>query len=200
MSNYGPVENQEYNPFAVPTSGFEYPATGDLGDAERIRKELISHEASIKSIGVLYLLGATLGTLAGIFVVVAAVWAMAQDGQQDAAMGLFVGVFIVGLFVGQGIVGIGLRQLRPWTRIPVGILSGIGLLGVPVGTLINGYILYLMFSEKGSRVFAPEYQEIIRQTPHIKHQTSIIVKIFLVLLLVLLGLIVLASIFRGWGI
>jgi hypothetical protein len=49
--------------------------------------------------------------------------------------------------------------------------------------LINGYILYLVFSEKGRRVFSPEYQEIIRQTPHVKYQTSIIVKIFVGLLL-----------------
>ncbi|MEZ6034801.1 MAG: hypothetical protein R3C17_17035 [Planctomycetaceae bacterium] len=189
--------NQEYNPFAAPTSGFEYPAAGVGGDAERIRTELISHEASIKSIGVLYLLGAVFGTLAGIFLTVTAVYAMAQDGAQDAVVGLLAGIFITGLSLGQGFVGFGLRRLRGWTRIPVGILSGIGLLGFPVGTLINGYILYLIFSQKGSRVFAPEYQAIIQQTPHIKYQTSIIVKIFLVFLLAMIGFIILAAIFAG---
>lgn len=200
MSGNNPGKIEEYNPFEVPASGFDYPAVGfgaTAGDAERIRTELISHEASIKSIGVLYLLGAALGTLAGIFLTLAGVWAMAQNGQQDAVFGLMAGVFITGLSLGQGFVGFGLRRLRAWTRIPVGILSGIGLLGFPLGTLINAYILYLIFSTKGSRVFAPEYLEIIQQTPHIKYQTSRIVKIFLLFLLVVIGVFILSAIFVG---
>jgi hypothetical protein len=47
------------------------------------------------------------------------------------------------------------------------VLSGIGLLGFPIGTLINGYILYLFLSKKGRTVFAPEYQEVIEATPHV---------------------------------
>ena len=197
MSSHDFNENPEYNPFAAPASGFEYPVAGVNGDAERIRTELISHEASIQSIGVLYLLGAALGTLAGIFLTLTGVSAAVQNGQQDAVFGLMAGVFITGLSVGQGFVGLGLRRLRAWTRIPVGILSGIGLLGIPLGTLINGYILYLIFSTKGSRVFAPEYQTIIQQTPHIKYRTSLVVKIFLGFLLVVIGVIILAAILAG---
>ncbi len=99
-----------------------------------------------------------------------------------------LGVVLLGFF--QGIVGVGLRRLRGWTKIPVGVLSGLGLLSFPIGTLINGYILYLVFSEKGSRVFSPEYQEIIRQTPHIKYQTSIIVKILAGILLFVIAMII----------
>jgi len=197
MSRNNPSENMDYNPYAVPSEELGYASAGDGGDAERIRRELISHEASIQSIGVLYLLGAVFGTFAGIFITAAGVTAMTEHGQPDAAIVLLGGVLVTVLSIGQGFVGFKLRQLRSWTRIPVGILSGIGLLGIPIGTIINGYILYLIFGEKGSRVFAPEYQKIIQKTPHIKYQTSIIVKIFLVLLLVLIGLIVLAAVFAG---
>ena len=85
---------------------------------------------------------------------------------------------------------IGLRQLRSWARIVSGVLSGIGLLGFPLGTLLNGYILYLLFSKKGTMVFSDEYKRVIELTPGIKYRTSIVVWIFLGLLLVLLGVAV----------
>jgi hypothetical protein len=85
-------------------------------------------------------------------------------------------------------VGLGLRKLRPWTRIAAGILSGIGLIAFPLGTLINGYILYLLFSKKGSTVFSADYQRVIADTPHIKYRTSILVWIVLgLLVLVVVG-------------
>jgi hypothetical protein len=88
-------------------------------------------------------------------------------------------------------VGTGLRRLKRWARIPVGILSGIGLIGFPLGTIINAYILYLVFGKKGVTVFSDEYRLVIEQTPHIKYKTSIVVWIFLglVLLLIVAGLV-----------
>jgi hypothetical protein len=172
----------EYNPFAVSDAGFDTAAAGYTGDAEAIRRELISHEASVKSIGALYIFGAVVGVGIGVVLLAMSISAAGQNGQVDGG-GLLLSAGLMALIAFQGFVGIGLRQLRSWTRIPVGILSGIGLLGFPIGTLINGHILYLVFSEKGRRVFSPEYQEIIRQTPHVKYQTSIIVKIFVGLLL-----------------
>jgi hypothetical protein len=80
------------------------------------------------------------------------------------------------------------RRLKPWARIGSGILSGIGLLGFPIGTIINGYILYLLFSKKGSMVFSDEYKRVIQQTPHIKYRTSVIILVALGLLLFLMML------------
>ena len=68
------------------------------------------------------------------------------------------------------------------------VLSAIGLLGFPIGTLISAYFLYLLVSEKGKVVFSDEYKEVIRKTPHIRYKTSIVVWIFLGLLLLLIGL------------
>ena len=103
----------------------------------------------------------------------------------SATTGIFMlvfSVFVLALSVGQIFAAVGLRTLASWAKIPASIIAGFGLLGVPVGTLISAYVLYLIWSEKGKMVFSPEYKDVIRQTPHIKYKTSIIVWIFLGLL------------------
>ena len=95
-------------------------------------------------------------------------------------------LFVLG--AGQIWVGVGLRRLRKWARIPTGILSGLGLLGFPLGTIINAYILYLVFCQKGKTVFSEEYQIVVEQTPHLKYRTSIIVWILLALVLAFIAL------------
>lgn len=146
------------------------------GNSERIRQEHIKHEASVKSVGILYFLGSVFMILGG------AISLANGDG-----VSLVVGLFFVAIGGLQIWVGIGLRRLRPWARIPTGILSGLGLLGFPLGTLINAYILYLIFSQKGKTVFSEEYQRIIEETPHIKYKTSIVVWVLVGLLVALVG-------------
>ena len=150
--------------------------------AEEMRKKYLKHEASVKSIGLLYYLG-------GAILFLMALGAMgAVVGSQGKAEGIAIAVIILMLAVVQIWVGSGLRRLRSWARIPTAILSGIGLLGFPVGTLINGYILYLVFSQKGTTVFSRDYQAVIQQTPHIKYRTSAVVWIILgVILLLIIG-------------
>jgi hypothetical protein len=149
---------------------------------EDIRKEHIKHEASVKSIGILYYLGGAALTAVGLFG-----FAGAGMGNVVGAGELLIFIFFLLLGVGQLWVGFGLRRLRKWARIPTGILSGFGLLGFPLGTIINAYILYLVFSQKGKMVFSDEYRAVIEQTPHIKYRTSIIVWIVLGLLLLLIA-------------
>lgn len=185
MSNTHAIDAEfDDNPFRAPEASFGDPdvAASDVA----IRKEHISHEASVKSIGSLYLLG-------GIVLLFASGYLLFAVNAAPGGGGLGPGidprlVLLPLLAVIQCITAVGLRRLRGWARIVSGILSGIGLIGFPIGTLINGYILYLLFSAKGSMVFSPEYQKIIAQTPHIKYRTSIIVWVFVGLLLVLLGL------------
>ena len=155
--------------------------------AEETRKKHLSHESSVKSVGSLYLIGGTFVLIAGIGVVLGA----SSGGR--AVEGVLLGAFFLVLGGMQLWVGLAIRRLKSWARIPVGILSGIGLLGFPIGTLINGYILYLVFSEKGKMVFSEEYQAVVRQTPHIKQRTSIVVWILLGVLLVLLGLVIVGA-------
>jgi len=155
------------NPYSAPTA-----VIADVGvdaEMEAIRREHISIEASLRSVGLLYYLG-TIGFIVSGIVTFA---------------GLFgFGTISLVLGVAMGVVGYGLRTLQPWVRIPAIILAVLGLLGFPIGTLINGYVLYLLLCTKGRFVFTPEYESIRKATPHVRYRTSIIVWIvvgFLVL-------------------
>lgn len=164
------------NPFAAPET-ISWSEDADSRPAAAIRRTFLDHEASVQSIGLLYLLGCGLCIATGSMVVF-----RTFAGEYPLSSRLGVGFGIIGLGFIQGIIGSGLRGLKRWTRIPVTLLSVVGLLAIPVGTIINGYILYLLFSSKGATVFSDEYKEIIRQTPDIRYRTSIVVWIFLGLL------------------
>lgn len=167
-------------------------------DAEDIRNEHIKHEASVKSVGVLYLIGAAFAIFGGGTVMVLTLWARLRNsgGASEWLNIELVALALLGIGGLQLVTGIALRRLKPWSRIVAGVFSGIGLLGFPVGTLINAYILYLLFSRKGGTVFSEDYQAVIAQTPHVKYRTSIVVWIFLGLLLLLIGFAIAAAVFR----
>ncbi|MGI9336482.1 MAG: hypothetical protein ACR2RL_25300 [Gammaproteobacteria bacterium] len=154
------------------------------GEAETLRKEYIRHEANVRGVGALYYMTAAMLGFAALVTLVTG-FDPNLDHHQGFALGLFALYAVVG--AGFAAVGRGLRRLRGWVKIPVGILSGIGVLGFPIGTLINGYILYLMFSRKGTMVFSQPYREVVAQTPHIKHRTSIVVWAALAVIVVLIG-------------
>jgi hypothetical protein len=161
------------SPYAPPAARVDDVSASANPQAEAIRRAHISHEASIKSVGILYYLGSVLTIVGGV--------ASMFGAQFDPLMAaIFIAVGVGGLFAGYGV-----RALRRWGRVVGCILSALGLLGFPVGTLVNGYILYLFLSKKGRTIFAPEYQEVIAATPHVKYRTSIVVWIFLALLIAL---------------
>jgi hypothetical protein len=172
--------NQAVNPYAAPAARVE--DVGASSEAEAIRRAHISHEASIKAVGLLYYLG-------GIGVTLVAVAALA--GAPSAPSDVAIVLLLVALGAAQLFAGWGVRALRSWGRIVGCVLSAIGLLGFPIGTLINGYILYLFLSKKGRTIFAPAYQDVIAATPHVKYRTSVLVWIFLALLigLILFGVL-----------
>ena len=183
----------EHNPFAPPEESI-WVTENDNRPAVEIRKYHLSHEASVQSVGVLYLLGSV------VLILAAALWLVGPLPLGGNAfvrfeLGFAAGLLLVG--IAQCFLAFGLRRLRKWTRIPTGILSAFGLLGFPLGTLISAYILYVIFSKKGAMVFSDEYKEIIRQTPEMKYRTSIVVWIFLGLLVLLIAVgIIGAVIFR----
>jgi hypothetical protein len=168
------------NPYAAPTAPVEDVSAHP--EAEAVRKAHIKHEASIKSVGTLYFLGAIVTTLGGLLGVTGRL-----KGDEDVVTSAVMLVLGVALFFAASGVG----NLRPWGRIVGCVLSGIGLIGFPIGTLINGYILYLFLSKKGRTIFSPEYQGVIAATPHIKYR-SWLVWIFLALVLIVVLVAVLA--------
>jgi hypothetical protein len=161
--------------------------------AEQLRQAYIKHESSVKSISLLYFLAGFGLLMAGIGFFISGI-----NDESAEAVGAAIGGSLMAFLFCAGFIalGINLRRLRRWTRIPIGIISGIGLLGFPIGTLIHGYILYLVFSEKGKMVFSDEYREVIRQTPHVKYRTSLAVWIILAILLLILVAVIAFNVAR----
>jgi len=62
------------------------------------------------------------------------------------------------------------RSLSPSAFWLGTLTSGLGLLAVPLGTLFHGWVLYLIWSEKGRRVLSKEYASIIRATPEVRYK------------------------------
>lgn len=162
--------------------------------AEQVRRDHLKHEASIRAVGALYVLTATLLSISGLLGVIGLFFrttagaANAAGGQVRTAAAF--SAFYLGLAAVLFGVGFGLRRLSPSVRIASAALSGIGLIGFPVGTLINGYILWLLLSEKGKRVFSEEYRQIRAETPHIRYRTPVWLWVLVALLvggLILLG-------------
>ncbi len=166
------------NPYAPPQARVA-DVLESSGEAEAIRREHIRHEASIRSIGILYYLGAVGLSLAVVGLNLAK---QTRAAENVAAIGICA-VFGVLLLV----AGWGIRKLRPWARVTCIVLSFLGLFNFPSGTLIDGYILYLLFSKKGRRIFASDYPDIVAATPDVKYRTSMVTWIALGLVLVLIA-------------
>jgi len=172
------------NPYAPPKAHVQ-DVSGADSEAEEIRREHIKHETSVRSIGILYY-------LSGGVMLVLSIAMLGGSFSGNALRGFTVGLGV--LYLGLGalmlFVAHSLRKLLPWARIATIVLAAIGLLGFPAGTLINGYILYLVLSKKGKRIFEDDYKDIIEATPHVKYRTSIIVWIVVgILVLAVVGLI-----------
>lgn len=163
----------ETNPYAPPLADL---SPQEKPDALRLREEHINVEATIKSVGVLYFLGAMVVILFGVMGF--------ASGETTGRLPL--AIFFCGLGFFQGWVGYGLRKLQSWARIPTIIFSCIGLLAFPLGTLINGYILSQLLSKKANFVLSDEYKSIIIATPQVKRKTSKVVWVLLFAFIALL--------------
>lgn len=184
LNNQSPAEPAYVNPYQVSPAAVSSPPPSD---SESIRKYYLSNEASIKSIGTMYFLGALLLGIATI------VYGFAFLDSINSRSRYFSMTFISGLamlFSGtltivQGICAWGLWRLRGWARILATTLSCFGVLLIPVGTLICGYFLYLLQCDKANVVFSAAYKNVIRETPHVKYKTP-------ALNWIILGLVILA--------
>jgi hypothetical protein len=186
--------SENLNPYAAPKANIEHIERG--GAAELVRKEHLHTEVSIQAVGRLYLLGCVLILLAfaGIFI---ASFASMRNG--NVSLISFAGSALGALAVcaAYGAAGFGLRKFKPWARIVATIVAVIGLIGFPIGTIISGYILYLMWNKKGRTIFTADYQDIIAATPHVKYKTSIVVWVILAIILLLVAVAVVSTLIRS---
>ena len=157
-------------------------------DAEQIRSAHIKHEASVKSVGSLYIIGSVFIVIACLIVFLGAFFGNTLSISEDAIF-----IVLLPLGISQFVVGLNIMKLKSWVKLPVAIFSIVGLLGFPLGTLINIYILYLFFCAKGGVVLSNDYKAVIEQTPHIKYKSKVI-WIALILMLSILCISVLIAI------
>lgn len=216
----------EVNPFEAPRAEIGEEALYlDLADhdSELIRREHLSREHSIRTLGRVAYLAAGFASFFTIVIGLTASGAIEMppnqnNGMDPALQKVFIAaaalVYLVGALIFSGL-GYGLTHLQTWARWTTVVLATLALvyiafmslvisymaspaLGVVVGVIgggLLGLIIVLLATGKSGMVFSGEYREIIRKTPHICQRTSLIVKILLVILAAFLSLGVLSSIF-----
>jgi hypothetical protein len=167
------------NPYAAPSTDSFSLDSGNTPSTST-RRAYLKHEASVKSIGTLYVLGG----LVLIFSAVAGIYAAASANDTSSVVGYSIGVLTISIL--QLWLGFSLRKLKKGARIPAIIVAVIGLIGFPIGTVISAYILYLLCCQKGKMVFSVEYAQVMADTPEIKYRTSTLSWIILILLILFL--------------
>lgn len=172
------------NPYAAPEAHVADVQPG-ASEAEAIRTAHIRHERQVKSVGALYYIGGAFMAMAAI------VFGLGGPGAPtDAAVSFGIAAVYALFAVAWLVLGYGFRRMRPWVRIPGGILSGLGLVAIPIGTVINSWILWIMFCAKGQVILSPSYDAIVAATPHVKYRWTIGDKIATtILVLVVLGVV-----------
>jgi hypothetical protein len=184
------------NPYAAPTTDHMLAEQdpSSFVEAEQVRRMFFKHERAVKSISAFYMFGCL---FAGLYL--AACIGMAYNDPLARPYALIGFAVLVLLFLVFYWIARGLWRLNPRIRTPLTLLSIIGLLGLPLGTILNAYILYLIHCEKGKYVFSPEYKEIIAQTLYIRPRISIVVWILFGLLLTMFGIGVIVALIDPHG-
>jgi len=193
------------NPFAPPAAGDAATGPAPVDDEraahETVRRAHIKREASIRSIGTLFLLGCILAVLASF----AAVVGMAVVG--------FTEILIYGVVsIIYGLTAYWLRNLDGKGRVVASILVGLGLVGnlswavftipqaieeppVFVGMLLPllflGAILYTLWSKPSNVIFSDHYRNVVvPATPHVKYRSKVAIVILVILLVILLAAVI----------
>ncbi len=183
------------NPYAAPKAEVSLQAT----EAEQIRRQHINQESSIKTFGWLYIIVGTLFVLTAGSAFVRVLMAYLSRGEFPEEVAPVV--LLLPVFVLMVAVGLALRKLKRWATLVAGILALVsfvlGLVNLPqsvLGVVIAAYIAWLMLGRKGRKITSPEYQAIIKETPHVKRRTSIVVWVLLALIALMIGIGIFASI------
>lgn len=172
----------EFNPYSPPQS----QRVLDESSPEAVRLAHLRHESEIKGVGLLY------GLFGGLMLIPLALsLGVGVAMKRDFAEWFFVLLIALAVLV----LGIGMRRLAPWARVPVALISflaGVMSIFTIIGPLVNGYILWLMLSAKGRKILSPEYQMIVDLTPDVKNRTSCVAVLLIFMLLLVVGSILLA--------
>ncbi len=170
------------NPFASPqTSNEDYvPELAILDDAERIRRQFLSRENNIRTLGGITILGCVLLLVLAIGIISSAI---------ELPLGVLELVIISGVCLGlsvvHGWVGYGLMKLNPKVRLPAIALCIPWMFYFGIATIISIMSLIALTGEKGKYVFSMQYKEIIAITPDVKLKMSKVVTFLLIAMLII---------------
>lgn len=154
------------DPYSPPRSSLEIAQERDA-EYREIRKNHIVHEKTLQAVGYLYLASAVAILLIGLAMIIPQIDTSGPVNWEFVA-GIAIAVVLWGglnLFC-----ALVYRSLSPSAFWLGTLTSGLGLLAVPLGTLFHGWVLYLIWSEKGRRVLSKEYASIIRATPEVRYK------------------------------
>jgi hypothetical protein len=119
-------------------------------------------------VGVLFIVWGLLTTLVGLSTLALGVGSVslitsASRGGSHVAAGLTAAVFttmaIIAMVWGAAhvVVGVPLRNHRPWARLVALVLGSADLLLLPYGTALGAYALWVLLSEQGRAIFGVRY-------------------------------------------
>ncbi len=181
------MQCMEENPFASPQTVADAGLADEASPAEKIRRQHLAHEAAIQSIGLLLSIESVGATMAATGLILEALPPPGTVAPLQKVLLIPVGVVFAVLASAFFWAGVGVRNLRPKARLPAILLSALNLVAIPFGTLVGGYSLYLLMSQKGKGVFTPAYARVRAATPQLKHKTSIAAWVGLAVVIVLSG-------------
>jgi len=122
-------------------------------------------ETHVKALGALQIAVSALGLLSALTLAIVfggAIGIIHATADRDAEVVLpIIGVagsaliiFLMALSIPGFVIGIGLLQRRPWARTAGIVISILGMVFFPFGTVVGAYGLWVLFSKETERLFA----------------------------------------------
>ena len=120
--------------------------------------------AHVDFVGVLFIVWGLLTTLVGVSTLALGVGAIALMSQSSRSGGqvaagltlvIFATLAVIAIIWGAAhvVVGVPLRQRKPWARLVALMLASVDLVLLPYGTALGVYALWVLLNEQGKTLF-----------------------------------------------
>jgi hypothetical protein len=151
------------NPYEAPRAHVE-DAPPVVPDAESERRAHLRRESGLRAVGLLCLLfGAYFLLMGGVMG-----WLNYTEAKSFGNVGVGIGAVLLAMGLIALRTGWGYLRLRPWVRVPAGIVAMAALLVSALLTApIVAYAAYLTYSARGLRVLSRDYAAVRAATPHL---------------------------------
>jgi len=112
-------------------------------------------------VGWLLIVGHAIFLLVGVFVFLLLTGIGVASGEREATavlttVGTAVGLLLVVLGIPGLVAGAGLLARKSWARILAIVVGTLGLVNVPIGTVIGVYTLFVLMQDAATEYFAPQ--------------------------------------------